>query len=179
MDSLLRFWRYAAKLKVEQRKGWQRKVEGRVESVADHSFGVALLALYEGERRGYDLEKILKLALIHDLEEAITGDLTPRDKARLGPTNVQTGREAAVRELVSKLPAKSRASILGLWTDLRERRSKEARLVHQLDKVEMAFQANEYGKRTGHRKMRDFYESASNETSDPVLRRSLASVIRS
>jgi putative hydrolase of HD superfamily len=178
LDSLFRFWQYAAELKVEPRKGWQRKVEGRVESVADHSFGVALLALYEGERRGHDLEKILKLALIHDLEEAITGDLTPKDKARLGRTKVQKVREAAIRELVSKLPAKSRASYLGLWTDLRERRSKEARLVHQLDKVEMAFQANEYGKIKGQRKMRDFYESASKETSDPVLRRSLESVIR-
>jgi putative hydrolase of HD superfamily len=178
LDSLLRFWHYAAELKVEPRKGWQGKFEGRVESVADHSFGVALLALYEGERRGCDLEKILKLALIHDLEEAITGDLTPKDKTRLGPTRVQKVREAAIRELVSKLPAKSRASYLGLWIDLRERRSKEARLVHQLDKVEMAFQAHEYGRTKGRRKLRDFYESASEETSDPVLRRSLESVMR-
>jgi putative hydrolases of HD superfamily len=178
LDSLLRFWQYAAKLKVEPRRGWQRKVQGRIESVADHSIGVTLLALYEGERRGYDLEKILKLALIHDLEEGITGDLTPKDKARLGPTKVQTGREAAIRELVSKFPAKSRASYLKLWTDLREGRSKEARLVRQLDKVEMAFQANEYGKTTGQRKMRDFYESASKQTTDAVLRKSLASVIR-
>jgi putative hydrolases of HD superfamily len=178
LDSLLRFWRYAAELKVEPRKGWQRKVEGRIESVADHSFGVAILALYEGERRGYDLKKILKLALIHDLEEAITGDLTPKDKARLGPTKVEMVRDTAIRELVSKLPAKSRASYLRLWTDLRERRSKEAHLVHQLDKVEMAFQAKEYEKITGQREMRDYYESASKETSDAVLRKSLASVIR-
>ena len=176
MDSLLRFWQYAAGLKREPRKGWQRKVEGRIESVADHSFAVAMLALYEGERRGYDLEKILKLALIHDLEEAITGDLTPKDKAHLGPTKVQKGRQTAIRELASKLPPKSRASYLRLWTDLKTTRSKEARLVHQLDKVEMAFQANVYGKRTGQRKMRDFYDSASKETNDPALKRALESV---
>ncbi len=176
MNSLLRFWQYAAGLKREPRKGWQRKVEGRIESVADHSFAVAMLALYEGERRGYDLEKILKLALIHDLEEAITGDLTPKDKAHLGPTKVQKGRQTAIRELASKLPPKSRASYLRLWTDLKTTRSKEARLVHQLDKVEMAFQANAYGKRTGQRKMRDFYDSASKETNDPALKRALAAV---
>jgi len=85
----------------------------------------------------------------------------------------------AMRELVSKLPAKSRASYLRLWADLRERRSREARLVHQLDKVEMAFQANAYGKRTGQRKMLDFYESATKETNDPVLKKALASIIES
>lgn len=178
LDSILRFWHYAAELKREPRKGWQRKVEGRVESVADHSFAVALLALYEGERRGYDLEKILKLALIHDLEEAIIGDLTPRDKAHRGEARVQRDRERAIRELLSKLPAKSRPAYLRLWTDLRERRSKESRLVHQLDKVEMAFQAKEYGKRTGQRKMRDFYDSASKETDDPILKKALASILK-
>jgi putative hydrolase of HD superfamily len=178
LDSLFRFWQYAARLKAEPRKGWQSKVQGRVESVADHSFAVALLALFEGERRGYNLEKILKLALIHDLEEAIVGDLTPRDKARRGLTRVQRGRELAIRELLSKLPPKSRASYLRLWKDLRERQSKEARLVHQLDKVEMAFQANVYGKRMGQRQMRDFYESATRETKDPTLMRALATIAR-
>ncbi len=146
--------------------------------MADHTCAVALLAMYEGERRGYDLERILKLALIHDLEEAIMGDLTPQDKASLGPTKVQKDRETAIRELLSKLPSKSRASYLKLWTDLKERRSKEARLVHQLDKVEMAFQAHKYGKRTGQRKMRDFYESAIKETNDPILKRALATIVK-
>lgn len=179
LDSLFRFWQYAAKLKREPRKGWQKIVEERVESVADHSFAVAMLALYEGERRGYDLEKILKLALIHDLEEAIVRDLTPKDKARRGQTQVRRDREKAIRELLSKLPAKSRTSYLKLWTDLGRRRSREARLVHQLDKVELAFQANEYGKRTGQRKMRSFYESAVKETDDPILKRALASTLTS
>ena len=176
MDALYTFWQHAEALKDEPRKGWQKTVKGRVESVADHSFAVALLALYEGERRGYDMEKILKLALIHDLEEAIVGDLTLRDKAHRGATRVQKDRERAIRELLSKLPAKSRPAYFRLWTDLRERRSKESRLVHQLDKVEMAFQAKEYGKRTGQRKIRDFYDSAGKETDDPVLKKALASI---
>jgi len=43
----------------------------------------------------------------------------------------------------------------------------------------MAFQANAYGKRTGQRKMLDFYESATKETNDPVLKKALASIIES
>src|SRR2546430_16075388 len=107
-----RSWQYAAALKREPRKGWQKRVEGRVESVADHSFAVALLALHEGERRGHDLEKILKLALIHDLEEAIIGDLTPMDKAHRGPISVQRDRDRAIRELLSKFPARVAQHIL-------------------------------------------------------------------
>lgn len=179
MDSVYTFWQYASALKREPRKGWQKRIEGRVESVADHSYAVALMALYEGERRGLDVGKILKLALIHDLEEAIIGDLTPRDKAQRGASKVQKDRERAIRKLLSKLPTNSRPAYLKLWKDLRERRSKEARLVHLLDKVEMAFQAKEYGERTRHRKMRDFYDSATRETDDPVLKKVLASILRS
>ena len=178
MDQLYTFWQYAAALKREPRKGWQKRVEGRVESVADHSYALALLALYEGERRGLALGKILKLALIHDLEEAIIGDLTPRDKAKLGAGKVQAEKEVAIRELLSKLPAKRRQAYLRLWLDLRERRSREARLVHELDKVEMAFQAKEYGRRKGQHKMRVFYDSASRETNDPVLKKALASILK-
>lgn len=179
MDPLYAFWQYAAALKREPRKGWQKRVEGRVESVADHSYAVALLALFEGERRGYDREKILKLALIHDLEEAIIGDLTPRDKENRGARRVEADRERAIGKLLSKLPAKSRSEYLRLWIDLRERRSREARLVHQIDKVEMAFQAREYSRQTGQRKMGDFYDSASKEIDDPTLKKALASIIES
>lgn len=178
MDPLYTFWQCAYALKREPRKGWQKRVDDRVESVADHSFGVALLALYEGERRRLDLGKILKLALIHDLEEAITGDLTPRDKAQRGADRVQKDRELAIRKLLTKLPPDSRPAYIKLWTDLKERRSKESRLVHQLDKVEMAFQAKEYGKLTGQRKMRDFYESASREISDPLLKKPFESILK-
>src|SRR5207253_9297780 len=83
---------------------------------------------------------------------------TRRVSGRLG---WRRDRETAIREWLSKLPSKSRASYLKLWTDLKEKRSKQARLVHQLDKVDMAFQAHKYGKRTGQRKMLDFYESAT------------------
>src|SRR5205823_13911626 len=102
----------------------------------------------------------------------------PQDKARLWPTRVEKDRETAIRELLSKLPSKSRASYLKLWTDLKEKRSKKARLVHQLDKVEMAFQAHKYGKTKGQRKMLDLYETATRETNDPILKRALATIVK-
>src|SRR6266571_2500484 len=81
LDQLVQFWEFAARLKAEPRRGWLKKLRlQRTESVADHSFALSLLCLFEGERRSYNVERLLKLALLHDLEEAITGDLTPQDK---------------------------------------------------------------------------------------------------
>jgi putative hydrolase of HD superfamily len=142
--------------------------------VADHSFGLALIALYEGERRGYDMEEILKLSLIHDLEEAITGDLAPRSKSRLGAKRVDQVRRKARNEILARFPAKSRSSYGRLWMDLKEGRTREARLVHQLDKLEMAFQAHQYQRYLSTKVLEDFYRSAHKAVTDPVLREELA-----
>ena len=91
LDQLVQFWALAARLKAEPRRGWLKQLRlQRNESVADHSFALSLLCLFEGERRGYNVERLLKLALLHDLEEAITGDLTPQDKESRGESVVKT-----------------------------------------------------------------------------------------
>src|SRR2546425_10720465 len=84
-QSLEDFWQLLERLKLEPRRGWKEKLRlSHVESVADHSYGVAMLCLFQGwSRGGYDLERLLKLALIHDLDEAITGGFAPEDKGRL------------------------------------------------------------------------------------------------
>src|SRR5438445_1988699 len=83
LDQLVQFWEFAARLKAEPRRGWLKKLRlQRTESVADHSFALSLLCLFEGERRSFNVERLLKLALLHDLEEAITGDLTPKIRRR-------------------------------------------------------------------------------------------------
>ena len=149
-----------------------------VESVADHSFAVALLAMVESKRRHLDVTAAMGMALIHDLEEAITGDLTPADKKIRGQQRVEAERRAAVDQLLAVLPGRNRASYRRLWTDLRLLRTKEARLVHELDRLEMAFQAKTYEKTVGRGKIRAFYESAAREIQDPALKRMMNSLNR-
>lgn len=138
------------------------------ESVADHSYGTAMLALFEGERRGWNVETLLKLALLHDLEESITGDLTPEVKKRRGTARVRRERDLAVRKLLLAFPSRSRSSYRRLWNDLTLSRTREAKLVHQLDKIELALQAREYSKRTKSA-VADFYQSARAGIHDPAL----------
>ena len=173
LESLVKLWQYAAQLKAEERRGWKRLGLTRIESVADHSFGLAMLAWLEAERRKYDVGMVLKLALIHDLEEAITGDLTPADKRVLGAPEVHGARRRAMDELIKNLPSNLRGSYRRLWTDLRLLRTKEALLVHELDKLEMAFQAARIGRRVGRTRVKNFFQSAAREIKDPELSRVL------
>lgn len=166
-------WRYAFALKSVERRGWKKLPLKRVESVADHSFALSLMALIEAEHRKFDVETAMKLALLHDLEEAIIGDLTPRDKQRLGSKRVEEKKQKAIDRILRALPEKTRGGYRRLWKDLRKLKTNEARLVHDLDKLEMALQANEYGKKVGQRRVKQFYLTAREEIEDPRLSRAI------
>ncbi len=175
LDQLVQFWEFAARLKAEPRRGWLKKLRlQRTESVADHSFALSLLCLFEGERRSYNVERLLKLALLHDLEEAITGDLTPEDKEARGENIARAQKISAREQLISYLPVENQRAYRELWSELENERSREAQLVHELDKLEMALQANEYAKGgIEATKLKEFYESSRTAIRDPKLRRIL------
>ncbi|HEV2120124.1 MAG TPA: HD domain-containing protein [Candidatus Bathyarchaeia archaeon] len=172
MDELIGFWEFAARLKAEPRRGWLKKLRlQRPESVADHSFALSILCLFEGERRGYDVEKLLKLALLHDLEEAITGDLTPQDKESKGEKTVTAQKISAREQLLSYFRGEDQRAYRELWAELESENSKEGQLVHELDKLEMALQANEYSRQgIEATKLREFYESSKGAIKDPKLK---------
>jgi putative hydrolases of HD superfamily len=175
LDQLVRFWEFAARLKAEPRRGWLKKLRlQRTESVADHSFALSLLCLFEGERRGHNVEKLLKLALLHDLEEAITGDLTPKDKESRGESIVRAEKISAREQLLSHFPKENQRAYRELWSEMENEKSEEARLVHELDKLEMALQANEYARRgIEATKLKEFYESSKAAIKDPKLKQLL------
>ena len=179
MDQLVQFWELAARLKAEPRRGWLRQLRlQRNESVADHSFALSLLCLFEGERRGYNVERLLKLALLHDLEEAITGDLTPQDKESRGENIVMVQKIAAREQLLSYFPKENQTVYRELWSELENEKSKEAQLVHELDKLEMALQAKEYAKGgIETTKLKEFYESSRAAIRDPKLKRLLDEIL--
>ena len=118
------------------------------------------------------MEKLLKMALIHDLEEAVTGDLTPRDRQRKGARGVVRMRASAEAQILAVMPSQARSEYRRLWTDLKLGRSREARLVKNLDRLEMALQAKEYEARGVRReKLAEFYHSALRKISDVSLKR--------
>ena len=72
------FFKTVVNLKLVQRKGWTKKLDiAHVESVADHSYSMAMMSMILSDLQGIDTSKIMKMALLHDLVESITGDFTP------------------------------------------------------------------------------------------------------
>jgi len=120
------------------------------------------------------VERLLKLALLHDLEEAITGDLTPEDKESKGENIVKAQKISARQQLLSYFPKENQRAYRELWSELENEKNKEAQLVHELDKLEMALQANEYAKGgIEAMKLKEFYESARAAIQDPKLQQLL------
>ena len=171
-----RFWHLLENMKQQKRRGWMEKLGMRnAESVAEHSYAVAMLSLFEAARRGsgYDRKQLLELALIHDLEESLTGDFTPKDKRKLGSREVLRRRNVAQREILAVIPSAARSGWVKRWTDLRLRRTREARLVKEMDLLEMALQARAYGEARPADKsgVREFYRSAENGIGNARLRK--------
>lgn len=165
------FIRRALALKDQMRRGWQRIGIERPESVADHTWGVALLALAAAEERPQlDRARLLELAITHDLAEAVVGDLIPGEYAHKGEKAARERR--GLEDLVETLPLSLRGRLLARFEELASDSTPEARLVHELDKLEMAFQTERYhsqGRATGATLM-PFHESADQGVRDAKLR---------
>jgi len=131
------------KLKEVRRKGWVDSGIKDAESVADHTCAVALCVLFASlERKDIDLKKALTMALIHDLAESIVGDITPFDGI---PKREKLVKERkALESILSSLSRKKQTEILGIWKELNEGKSPEARLVLEADVFERLAQAKVY-----------------------------------
>ena len=134
-------WPKAFELKALPRAGWIRKGITHPESVAAHSWGLAMLCLEFGPRVDppLNVERILALALIHDLPEVIAGDITPHD----GVSKVDKQRRE--HQSATKL---LNSNMLDLWNEYDANLTPEAMFVHAMDKIDMALQALTYQTQT-------------------------------
>ena len=172
------FVRVALALKDQPRRGWVRVSPPRVESVADHSWGVALLALVAAEARPeLARARLLELALTHDLAEAVVGDLVPGEYAHKGEKTMR--ERAALEQMVEALPVALRGRLLARFEELASDASPEARLVHELDKLEMAVQAERYEKQgIAAHALAEFRASAEAGVRDVALRAAIERLAR-
>ncbi len=147
------------RLKRRRRTGWIDYSIRNPESVADHSYGLALMAMLLADLKGLDAEKAVKMALMHDLAEAYLGDLAPRQKKTIGRENVHKLEHSILATLIKQLPRKLSLEYLKLVEELYENKTPEAKLVHELDKLEMALESIMLEQETG-KKLRKFRREA-------------------
>jgi len=159
LDTLLE----ALKLKALPRAGWVRKAVPSPETVASHSWGVAWLVLALAPE-GIDQRKALAYATLHDLAEVRVGDITPAD--RVDPAEKSRREIEALSGLASAL---GRPELLALFQAFETGADREARLVRELDRLDMALQALAHHE-AGQPGMREFLDSADAAIRDPALR---------
>lgn len=131
-------WQQYYKLKSLPRSGWLRKNINQPETVAAHSWGLALLCMEYGPQiAGLNMKRVLELTLIHDLPEVTVGDITPHDGVSIEEKH-RLERKAA-QTLFSE-------SMLAIWLEYDEYQTLESQFVHTMDKIDMAIQATIYAK---------------------------------
>jgi 5'-deoxynucleotidase YfbR-like HD superfamily hydrolase len=137
---LVELFHKVGELKKINRSGWIRHDIPEPESVADHSFRTAFIAMILGDMLKVDKLKLVKMALIHDLAEVLAGDITPHDGM---PMEEKLKREeASIVELLNDLP--NGDEYIGLWKEYEEQESREAVVLKNIDIFERALQAAEY-----------------------------------
>ena len=139
---LFDFFYLVLELKKVPRRGWKSKVGiEHPESVADHSYATAIMAMILSDLQKLDTEKILKMALLHDLAESITGDFMPEEISR---ETKNISERDAMKEILSKLPVNIAEEYDKVWQEYLRAYTKESILLHEIDKLEMAIQAAKY-----------------------------------
>ena len=135
---LISFLGVIEKLKCNTRHSWTSS--GRHESVAEHSWRLAVIAmLLKDEFPDIDHEKVIKMCLVHDFGEAITGDIPSFNKK----ISDEKHEDNEVDKLIDTLPKTQRNEISALFSEMREMKTNEAKLVKALDKLEAVISHNE------------------------------------
>ena len=192
MEDILNFFIEIGKLKGKKRKGWLVHQIKNSESTAEHIFRVAIIAWILGKKKKINLERAIKIALVHDLCEVYAPDLTPYDPLlpknqkeimktlkhwpKFTPAlkikrhnNKYKLESQGLNKLISKLPPDFKAEIKNLWLDFEKGLTKEGRFVKQVDKVENLLQGLEYWKKYGKIQHKLWIRWIKEIIDDPVL----------
>lgn len=161
MNDIIDFFYLVSNIKELPRSGWiARNIDPPIESTGSHTFGVLFLTWLFSKKENIDTDKVLKMALVHDLLESITGDFLPGDVGKMERDKVEN---QALEKIRHKIPEEIRDDIISLIIEFNEGVSKESKIVKICDKLDSVLQALFYYKdnRTNITTLNNFLESAS------------------
>jgi putative hydrolases of HD superfamily len=140
----IEFAKMVGKMKRIPRTGWKIRGVKEAESIADHSFGATLLGMVLSDLEGMDTEKIMRMLILHDIEEIETGDVDAITKRELNKEVLKDKQLEAVRKAISPLPETLKKRYLSLWEEVEEGKTLEAKFCKDIDKLEMMLQLVSY-----------------------------------
>ncbi|MES1909815.1 MAG: hypothetical protein MHM6MM_002514 [Cercozoa sp. M6MM] len=179
---ILSFATAVGKLKRQVRTGWALRGVNRPESVAEHSFRMAAITLALGDSVQVDRDRVMRIALVHDLAEAVVGDIPPESISGVSKAEKQQIELNAMRDLCLETfgCADMACEVFSLWREYEESLTPEAQLVKDFDKIEMILQASEYEveeNQPDDLDLADFYHSVSGRMQTPLGKALLAELV--
>ena len=170
------FFFQIAGLKKLPRSGWRIKVGlNNSESVAEHSYMMSVMAMVLSDLKSVDSEKVIKMSILHDWAESKIGDFMPDE---IGYDKKSELENYAMTEILESLPQSIQANYKKMWNEFLVRETPEARLVHELDRLEMALQAKIYEKEVDPERVKPFIISAVEQIIDPDLKKILVDILK-
>ncbi|KAJ4872191.1 HD domain protein [Raphanus sativus] len=140
-SSAIDFLSLSSRLKTTPRAGWVKRELKNPESIADHMYRMGLMALVSTDIPGVNRDKCMKVAIVHDIAEAILGDITPTCGISKEEKKVKHFNTCANSWVEEK---KVTEEIAELWRECEANESPEAKVVKDFDKLEIILQALEY-----------------------------------
>lgn len=174
------FFKTVGKSKRILRSGWIRVKIKDPESVAEHSFRVGFLAMVLSGKLNVDLDKnkLIKMALLHDLAEVITGDIVV-ERADLIDIKKREEKErmeeAGIKKIFDKIGEGE--EYVSIFHEMISRITPEAKIFSQFDKLEMALQALEYEREQG-KNLEEFFMTVSLYIKESLLREIFNSILK-
>ncbi|KAM9317347.1 5'-deoxynucleotidase HDDC2 [Gastrophryne carolinensis] len=165
--NLLQFMKLVGQLKRVPRTGWVYRNVEKPESVSDHMYRMAVMAMLTEDKK-LNKDRCIRLALVHDMAECIVGDIAPADN--ISKEEKHKKEKDAMTHLSHLLPDDLKKEVYELWEEYELQTSAEAKFVKELDQCEMILQALEYEeleKKPG--RLQDFYNSTAGKFKHPEV----------
>jgi putative hydrolase of HD superfamily len=170
------FFFQIAGLKKLPRSGWKIKLGlDDSESVAEHSYMMSVMSMVLADMKSLNSEKVIKMSILHDWAESKIGDFMPDE---IGYDKKSELENYAMTEILGLLPQKIQSDYQDMWNEFLVRDTPEARLVHELDKLEMALQAKIYETNIDPEKVKPFIISAVEQIMDPDVKKILMDILK-
>jgi putative hydrolase of HD superfamily len=162
------------KLKTEKRTGWVNNKIPLAESIADHQYRMAIMG-YFIRSPTRDPAVTATVALVHDIAEAIVGDITPPESSGVSVADKHRLEDQAMKTICGQLIGKNGENDIyndmdQLYSQYNQQTSEEGKFCKQLDKLEMLIQAFEYETQHPEKDLSGFYKSADKGIHDPYLK---------
>lgn len=143
------FFHMLERLKLTKREGWRRFGIMNGESISDHMYRMSLITMFAPQSLSSKLNipHCTKMALVHDMAEALVGDITPVDGVAKSEKNRResTTMDYFTKSLLGRVNGGTTGQELqDIWQEYEDNETLEAKFVHDVDKIELVLQMVEY-----------------------------------